>query len=841
MSDYEALTIAPLCNADAGLLGDDGRDWLGRQELRGIPFDIGDAATARVALFGGEGYSEPQRIEIGRAAVTITFAHTLPTSRLPEGDIPGATVAVYRVHFADGDTQDIEIRERFEIGIVPDMTDRFRVGAPFLALPHVDVPAAPRDEVSRSGMGRALTDVGTPPPALFTLFPWRNPRPDVEIAAIEVRPTDRAVVVCGICVGTVDEDPLRPDARRAVVVELPQPADAERPFALEVSVDRGTATHAHPLPRDPDAFLTSETAGWGEPKNPGSSPAYSEIAATPSATVRVTLDNEELGRVRFGELAAKGELKPSDRLTIRSAEAGRAWVHTRVVDEATGRPVPCRIHFRSPEGVPYQPHGHHAHLNAEHDTWHVDVGGDLRLDQATYAYIDGRCQGWLPTGRVLVDVARGFEYEPLRGEIEIKPGQRELELRLDRWTDMNAQGWYSGDTHVHFLSGDGANVEAAGEDLNVVNVLQSQWGSLFTNTEDFIGRPRVSDDGRTIVYVSQENRQHFLGHLTLLGLTDPVMPWCSDGPTEAEPGGSMETTLSHWADACHAQGGTVVIPHLPFPNGEPAALIATGRADAVEMLTQGPFAHTEYYRYLNGGYRLPLVGGTDKMSSEVPVGLYRTYVRLPSDEPFNYESWCAGMAAGRTFLSGGPLIKLRVDGHEPGDTLHLNGNGNGNGNGSVTVEASVESILPVHTLQIVQEGRVVAEAQDATGARRLRLTETIQASGPTWLAARCGGPSYFDAPEHHDVWHRQRFAHTSPVYVAAGDEEWSMWSDDTAQYMLTLVDGSLEYIRRRSTQYPDGHASHHHGEPDHLGYLERPFHQAREAIHRRMHQLGVPH
>ena len=36
----------------------------------------------------------------------------------------------------------------------------------------------------------------------------------------------------------------------------------------------------------------------------------------------------------------------------------------------------------------------------------------------------------------------------------------------------------------------------------------------------------------------------------------------------------------------------------------------------------------EYYRYLNSGYRLPLVGGTDKMSSAVPVGLYRTYARL---------------------------------------------------------------------------------------------------------------------------------------------------------------------------------------------------------------------
>ena len=103
MSDYEALTIAPLCNADAGVLGDEGRAWLGRQELRGLPFDIGDGAAAQVALFGREGHTEPQRIEIGRAAVTITFAHTLPTSRLPEGDIPGATVAVYRVHFADGE------------------------------------------------------------------------------------------------------------------------------------------------------------------------------------------------------------------------------------------------------------------------------------------------------------------------------------------------------------------------------------------------------------------------------------------------------------------------------------------------------------------------------------------------------------------------------------------------------------------------------------------------------------------------------------------------------------------------------------------------------------------
>ena len=144
-----------------------------------------------------------------------------------------------------------------------------------------------------------------------------------------------------------------------------------------------------------------------------------------------------------------------------------------------------------------------------------------------------------------------------------------------------------------------------------------------------------------------------LGHMVLWGLKEPVMPWCSDGPDEAELGGALDATLSDWADRTHAQGGTVVAAHFPNPNGEPAVLVATGRADAVEMLAQTDDAMLEYYRYLNSGYRLPLVGGTDKMSSAVPVGLYRTYARL--DEEFSYEAWCRAVRSGRTFLSGGPL------------------------------------------------------------------------------------------------------------------------------------------------------------------------------------------
>ncbi len=841
MGDYEALSVIGLCNAPAGVLGEDGARHLGAQVYRGAPFQVGDAERGLLALLGEGGHRAPVRLDVGRTVRTLVFAHVLLDTELHRGGVPGETAATYVVRYADGVETELPIRERFETGWFTgsqDMISDVRSpGAPFAAMPDVDDELLPRGMAARGHMGRALTEVtGGVAAAAFYLWPWRNPRPETAVQHLELRPTARRLIVGGVCLGQADEDPLRRTARRGVLIELPDPADADAPFDLEVSVERGIAAYPQPLPRDPAAFLTSDTAGWGEPRNPANSPAYTEVAGAPSARITVARAGADLGSARMADLEGGAPLAASPRLRLRLAEAGRNWVHTRVVDDATGKPMACRVHFRSPEGIPYQPHGHHSHLNAGEDTWHTDVGGDLRLDQATYAYIDGACQGWLPVGSVLVDVACGFEYEPLRCQVDIKRGQRELELRLRRWTDANADGWYSGDTHVHFLSSDGANLEAAGEGLNVVNVLASQWGQLFTNTEDFIGRPRVSDDGRTIVYVTQENRQHFLGHLTLLGLKEPIMPWCSDGPGEAEIGGSLETTLSHWADATRAQGGTVVIPHLPSPNGEPAALIATGRADAVEMLRQQPFQHMEYYRYLNGGYRLPLVGGTDKMSSDVPVGLYRTYVRIPGAEGFDYDAWCRHMAAGRTVLSGGPLIWLTVDGHEIGDTARLP-----DGGGTVTVEARAESILPIHTLQIVQEGEIAAESSDAAGARRLELTADVRVSGNSWIAARCGGPTYFDAPMHHDGWHRRRFAHTSPVYVAVGGGDWWMWNDETASYMLTLVDGALRYVRERSTQYPPGHATHHHGEADHLAYLEQPFHQARQAIHQRMHELGIPH
>jgi hypothetical protein len=274
---------------------------------------------------------------------------------------------------------------------------------------------------------------------------------------------------------------------------------------------------------------------------------------------------------------------------------------------------------------------------------------------------------------------------------------------------------------------------------------------------------------------------------------------------------------------------------MPNPNCEPAVLISTGRVDALEMAGHGEFQHLEYYRYLSNGYRLPLVGGTDKMSSEVPVGLYRTYVYIPPEEEFTYENWCRNLRLGRTFVSAGPLLRFAVEGRRAGDTLALGPKG-----GTVTVEAEALSVLPIHSLQIVQEGRVVAQVDDAKGTQRLHLKERIRLKGHSWLAARCGAPDYFRPLQHHDCWRRGVMAHTSPVYIACGGE-WGMFDPAASQYMVTLIQGGLEYIRQRAPMDKPQRTTHHHAAADHQAFLEEPFQQALEVLHRRMHQHGIAH
>src|SRR5205823_8115025 len=85
----------------------------------------------------------------------------------------------------------------------------------------------------------------------------------------------------------------------------------------------------------------------------------------------------------------------------------------------------------------------------------------------------------VPAGRVTVEVTRGPEYRIARAELTLAPGgSRAHRVVLQRLANLPAQGWWSGDVHVHMNYGGAYRntpghlaAQARAEDLHVVENL----------------------------------------------------------------------------------------------------------------------------------------------------------------------------------------------------------------------------------------------------------------------------------------------------------------------------------------------------------------------------------
>ena len=288
----------------------------------------------------------------------------------------------------------------------------------------------------------------------------------------------------------------------------------------------------------------------------------------------------------------------------------------------------------------------------------------------------------LPPGKYTVEYTRGPEYRIKTQTITVPNTETHQEtFRLERWIHIAAEGWRSGDHHVHAAGcahyespTEGVTPEdmmrhILGEDLNVGCVLS--WGPCWYYQKQFFEgkvHPLSTDDYvmRYDVEVSGFPSSH-AGHLSLLALTEddysgterieewpswnlPVLQW-------AKEQGAV-TGFSHSGWGLKVDGDELPNYNMPPFNGIGAnEYIVDVVHDAVDFIstvdTPAVWELNIWYHTLNCGFRTRISGETDfPCIYGERVGLGRIYVKMPAG-PLDFDTWAAGLRDGRSYVGDG--------------------------------------------------------------------------------------------------------------------------------------------------------------------------------------------
>lgn len=782
---------------------------------RGIPFQID-----RPVVLTNEAVTETVP---GLKAEWLVFQHTADISPLQRDEhglirpMPGQGrlgehIADYVIVYADGTEARQAIRRRHHIGMFRQQWGEESFQAVTHRKPHPVAPIHEQpsmlcDDGGDIGWGGSQTRVSVSGLNAWTnwLWAWKNPSPEKAIAALRFEPKSGVTIISAIAAGKATSEPLRWQTRRKAILHIPAGTafDARvdnRGHLNQIRLDMGQVISAEPRLQYPNGDWAATY------NNKAGEISAQEIVIEYTAHPDARFHLWDGSSVAVSELEAAGKAGPLARVTPATRR-----MRIRVVDKANGKPVPVKLHVHGESGEYLAPADRHRKSNDawfedyapefSHDAWSEKQPGEwARTGSHRCTYIDGETAIDLPLGRVFLEVSKGFEIAPVRLTAEVTAATDTVEVALERVLPWRERGWVTADTHVHFLSPSTARLEGSAEGVNIINLLASQWGELMTNVGDFDGKTtfgskEAGGDGEWLVRVGTENRQPVLGHISLLGYNGSIIaPMCAGGPDEAALGDAVGALLLEWAERCRQQNGVVVLPHFPNPRCENAAALIDGAIDAVEMTSWGdlyggidPYSLSDWYRYLNLGYFVAAVGGTDKMSSSTAVGTVRTYARIPGERQFTYDEWKTAVRAGNTFVTYGPLLEFAVDGRPAGSRIEMNRSG-----GTVDVTWDVASVtVPMSKIELVVNGEV-RESRSIQPERDAGHW-SVPIDRSSWLAVMIRG-HYADKPEIIA-------AHSSPVMIGVAGTEFFSAAD--AVTILDQIEGALAYIDTVGTRAED--------------------------------------
>ena len=497
-----------------------------------------------------------------------------------------------------------------------------------------------------------------------------------------------------------------------------------------------------------------------------------------------------------------GDLKIQQRNYVNA----RATIELSVVDSG-GNDLPARVSVTDESGRFWAPDS----------AWiHADDGFDRSKQpfEAHYFHLTEKANVVVPTGKLKIDVVKGFEYKPVAETVEAQRGDlKRVEIKLvpldNSLPDM--KHWISADLHVHMNYGgtyqdipENLANQAKAEGLQVVN-------NLIVNKEQrFPDIASVGDSkgdfvrGNVVIISGQEFHTSYWGHRGIIDLRGSLLlPGYAGYPNTAAA--SLYPMNADVYDMAHARGALVGAVHpfdeVPDPFANPPQKIvdelpvdvALGKLDYMEIVGFSDHKSTAevWYKLLNLGFRIPAGAGTDATADYAApirghVGMDRVYVRV-SDLPPTVDSWKEGLKQGRTFATNGPLVEFTLGGKQVGDELKFD-----SAQAAVPLTAKMRSIVPVDHFEVVCNGRAAAVLK-LTGARdSAEATGTLPLKESGWCVLRASS----DQAEY-PVLDKYVYATTSPIYVTIGGK--TPRSPEDAKYFAAWIGRTID----TTSHYPD--------------------------------------
>jgi hypothetical protein len=411
-------------------------------------------------------------------------------------------------------------------------------------------------------------------------------------------------------------------------------------------------------------------------------------------------------------------------------------------------------------------------------------------------YVNGAYEARVPAGTYQLVVSRGPEYRLHRQTISIRPDEASrVSVSLNRYDDLAARGWYSGDSHVHLQRDRVDDLEAwtqiAAEDLHIAHLLEmgNIMGTYFKQPA-WGRRGRFERDGVALVSGQEDPRTVARGH---------TIHWNVDTHAHFEPQSFFQY---HYVFERTRQGGAITgYAHLgELFNGRRGLAIDVpfGLVDFIEVLQGGRLNTEIWYSFLNLGFRIRPVAGADwpYFGPTLP-GVERTYVKV--DGPFSVDSWLDGFRRGHVYVTNGPFLEFTVNGRPMGEELRVPRGARLDLVASARLNPDVDTF---ERLEVVALGDVVAQTA-AKGSDRAQLTTTLTADRSMWVAVRAIGG--------HQEPQFQTVAHSAPIYVVVEDEP--TWKAAAVEELVALqrrhlsdlvtlplnADGDLEAFETRET------------------------------------------